>query len=278
MTLEVYVTDRSAANHASALDSAGGAGRASVEFAGVVHDLGNLIQIASSVLSIVSRSPDMPPGRRDPMLIKASASLDHAGRLVRQTLRVARSSAAELHFVSVAGCLFDIRSLIEDLWGPTFRLDIWIEVNLPKVRCDPLALQNAILNLVYNARDAMADGGAVTIRAARNVHGDAGDMVEIGVADQGVGMSPETIARAFEPFFTTKSGGLGGVGLPMVERFVRGAGGEIGVESELGAGTTVTMRLPAVLPEPGDDDAIPQAPDDAGKPPSAPWDSFATGE
>src|SRR5690606_27220510 len=250
---------------------------APVAFTGVVHDLGNLIQIASSVLSLVSRSPDMPAARRDPMLVKASASLDHAGALVRQTLRVARGSGGGPRQASVAACLFDIRSLIEDLWGPAFRLDIWIEVNLPKVRCDPLSLQNAILNLVYNARDAMADGGAVTIRAACPASSDARDMVEISVADQGIGMSPETIAQAFEPFFATKSEGMGGVGLPMVERFVSGAGGEISVESALGAGTTFSVRLPAIPPEPGDD-AIPHAPDDAGNPPSAPRGPIATRE
>jgi signal transduction histidine kinase len=233
-----------------------------VAFAGVVHDLGNLIQIASSVLSLVSRSPDMPAARRDPMLVKASASLDHAGALVRQTLRVARGSGGGPRQASVAACLFDIRSLIEDLWGPAFRLDIWIEVNLPKVRCEQLSLQNAILNLVYNARDAMADGGAVAVRAGRVAAGATREMVEISVADAGIGMTPETIARAFEPFFTTKSEGMGGVGLPMVERFVRAAGGEIAVESEVGAGTTVRLRLPAIPRAAGEGEIASRAPEE----------------
>jgi signal transduction histidine kinase len=278
MTLEVYLAERPPANHAVPADPVSAERQAPVEFAGIVHDLGNLIQIASSVLSLVSRSPDMPAARREPMLTRATASLDHAGALVRQTLRVARSSAEERRNASVASCLFDIRSLIEELWGPAFKLDIWIEVNLPRVRCDPLSLQNAILNLVYNARDAMPDGGTVTIRAARPVAQEVRDMIEISVTDEGVGMSAETIAQAFEPFFTTKSEGMGGVGLPMVERFVHGAGGEISVESAVGAGTTMALRLPSIPLRPKEDDAIPQAPDDAGHSPSAPRGSIVTGE
>lgn len=251
---------------------------APVEFAGVVHDLGNLIQIASSVLSLVSRSPDMPAARRDPMLVKASASLDYAGALVRQTLRVARGSPDRPGSASVAACLFDIRSLIDDLWGPAFQLDIWIEVNLPRAGCDPLSLQNAILNLIYNARDAMGDGGAVAVRAARATSGSAPEMIEISVVDHGVGMTPETVVRAFEPFFTTKSEGMGGIGLPMVERFVRSAGGEVAVESEVGAGTTVTLRLPSVPPAPGDDDAAPCDPDDEKPSSEAPRGRSIKGE
>ncbi len=247
MTLEMSVPGRAPLETSGFRPLPADAGDAGpVAFAGVVHDLGNLIQIASSVLSLVSRSPEMPAARRDPMLVKASTSLNHAAALVRQTLRVARGHPDGPALTSLAACLFDIRALIEDLWGPGFRLDIWIEVNLPKVRCEQLALQNAILNLIYNARDAMTDGGVVTVRACRSAAGTLREMVEISVADEGVGMSPDTIARAFEPFFTTKSEGMGGVGLPMVERFVRAAGGEIDVDSELGAGTRVTLRLPAI--------------------------------
>lgn len=271
MTLEVSLTDPArsrALRHLTA--PATPHHTAPVEFAGVVHDLGNLIQIASSVLSLVSRSPDMPAARRDPMLVKASASLDHAGALVRQTLRVARGSADRPGSTSVAACLFDIRALTEGLWGPAVQLDIWIEVDLPRAGCDRLSLQNAILNLIYNARDAMADGGAVAVRAARASSGSAPEMIEICVEDHGVGMTPETVARAFEPFFTTKSEGMGGIGLPMVERFVRGAGGELAVESEVGVGTTVTLRLPSAPAAFGDDESIPYAPDDDDASPGAP--------
>jgi signal transduction histidine kinase len=88
----------------------------------------------------------------------------------------------------------------------------------------------------------------VAFAAAPLPQGLTGTMVEIRVTDEGVGMTRSTIARAFAPFFTTKSEGLGGVGLPMVDRFVRGAGGEILIDSEPGVGTTIALRLPALAP------------------------------
>jgi signal transduction histidine kinase len=215
------------------------------ETAGVVHDLGNLIQIASAGLSVMSRR-DTFVGSQEPILTRALEALNQAGVLVRETLRQAHGRARSARTVSVAACLFDIRALVDSMHDPKFRLELAVEARLPKVRCDPLALQNAILNLVYNARDAMPDGGTVIVRAGRLVVGRAHSMVEVIVADTGIGMSPETVVRAFEPFFTTKSDGLGGIGLPMVERFVREASGEMAIDSEPGFGTAVTVRLPAV--------------------------------
>jgi signal transduction histidine kinase len=252
MTLEMHLNEPRT-NHSTSLGTSNGA-QSPLAFAGVVHDLGNLIQIASAALSLVTRDPDMPATRREPMLVKACSSLEHAGTLVRQTLRVARQSAEGPKRASVASCLFEIQTLVEELWGTAFKLDIWIEVNLPSVSCDPLSLQNAILNLIYNAREAMTNGGEVTVRAGRPLEGSLREMVEIRVADEGIGMSPDTVAQAFEPFFTTKTEGMGGVGLPMVERFVHAAGGTIIVESAVGVGTTMIVRLPAVIDdEPGED-------------------------
>ena len=110
--------------------------------------------------------------------------------------------------------------------------------------CDPFSLQSAILNLVSNARDAMPNGGIVSISAAEVAFG-VHDFVELRVIDNGIGMTPDTIERAFDPFFTTKSDGLGGIGLQIVERFVRDADGRIFIESQYGAGTTVILQLPA---------------------------------
>jgi signal transduction histidine kinase len=105
-------------------------------------------------------------------------------------------------------------------------------------------LQNAILNLVFNARDAMPDGGLISISAAAVVQGSAA-LVEIRIEDSGIGMTRETMVRAFDPFFTTKGKGLGGVGLPMVKQFAEEHRGTVNVESTFGAGTTVVLRLPA---------------------------------
>jgi signal transduction histidine kinase len=105
-----------------------------------------------------------------------------------------------------------------------------------------------MLNLVFNARDAMMGTGIITITARPTWRGPVKSGVEISVSDDGIGMSPTTIACVFDPYFTTKTDGLGGIGLPMVEGFVRDAGGIIAIKSDPGAGTTVTLSLPAVIP------------------------------
>jgi signal transduction histidine kinase len=125
-------------------------------------------------------------------------------------------------------------------WDAEFSLHMRVHANLPQIQCDPVSLQSAVLNLLLNARDAMPGGGDIAVAAI-----ERDGEVEICVADNGVGMAPDTVRRAFEPFFTTKADGLGGVGLPMVERFVREAGGRVAVESELGIGTIVMLHLPA---------------------------------
>ena len=103
-----------------------------------------------------------------------------------------------------------------------------------------------MLNLVFNARDAMPDGGMIAIEAAASGEGRSA-LIELSVRDTGIGMTPRTVVRAFDPFFTTKSKGLGGIGLPTVKRFVEEAGGSVAIESRLGSGTTVTLRLPTAL-------------------------------
>jgi signal transduction histidine kinase len=218
-----------------------------VAMAGIVHDLGNLIQVASSAVALIARDPDMPASQVGAMLARAKTSLDHAGALVRRNLSVLRDrGSAESRSCDAAACLDNVATLIEAIGEPGLVLDMDVEPALPRVVCPATGLQNAVLNLVFNARDAMSGRGRVAIAARALAPGPAGERVEIRVADQGVGMTRGTIARAFAPFFTTKSEGLGGVGLPMVDHFVRNAGGEILVESEPGVGTTITLRLPAL--------------------------------
>lgn len=215
-----------------------------VAAAGVLHDLGNLIQIASSALNIIARAPEMPGSRRDPILHRARTSLDHAGTIVRQSVVRARDTAALLPRCDIASCLADIATLIVAGEDAGLTLDIAIEPGLPDIACDAIELRRAVLNLVLNARDAMGGKGSVRIDA-RAVAGS----VDLRVGDRGSGMSPTVLARAFDPFFTTRRDGLGGIGLPMVERFVRGAGGSVSIESEHGVGTVVTLRLPALPQE-----------------------------
>ncbi|WP_243455950.1 ATP-binding protein [Sphingosinicella sp. BN140058] len=138
---------------------------------------------------------------------------------------------------SVSRCLKDIERLL----GPTIRVETEADPDVPSIGCDPFALLTALLNLASNARDALPGSGCVRIR----VRALGLRTVEVSVADDGVGMSPETVQRAVDPYFTTKTCGLGGAGLPMVDGFVRQIGGEMIIQSELGVGTAVTLRLPA---------------------------------
>lgn len=219
-----------------------GGSSALLDTAGFAHELGNLIQIASSAVSIVARDEHV----RDaaallPVLAGARSSLERAGSLVRRTMR--QPAEPEFESVDIARCLSDLQAVVEYTWSAETRLELRIQPDLPLARCDALKLHNAILNLALNARDSMPDGGKVVIAAETAIH-DAKPLVQISVTDTGIGMTPETARRAFDPFFTTKSRGLGGLGLPMVRRFVVEAGGSLSVDSRPGVGTAIILRLP----------------------------------
>jgi signal transduction histidine kinase len=213
---------------------------------GIVHDLGNLIQIASSALNIIGRNPDNRISDLDGVIARARISLDRAGAMVRQSLIAGRDRAAAARPVNLAACLSEVQTLLLDTWDSDIELDIKFVSEMIFVKCNALALQNAVVNLVLNARDAMPDGGRISVEVAPVLLGLGGPGIEVRVVDTGIGMTPETIARAFEPFFTTKRSGLGGVGLPMVERFALDAGGKLLIESQIGAGTVARLQLPAI--------------------------------
>ena len=138
--------------------------------------------------------------------------------------------------------------------GPASTARDVLAIGLWPTLCDPNQLENAILNLCINARDAMPDGGRLTIetanmwldeRAARERDMQPGQYVAICVSDTGTGMSPEVMARAFDPFFTTKPTGQGtGLGLSMIYGFARQSDGQVRIYSEVGEGTTVRIYLP----------------------------------
>jgi signal transduction histidine kinase len=125
-------------------------------------------------------------------------------------------------------------------------VDIAVADDLPIADCDPFGLRDALLNLVFNARDAMPSTGGVSIVVTSERHRRRKRAIEIRVIDDGVGMAPVTLAAAVEPFFTTKATGLGGLGLPLVARFAKESGGRLEITSAPGRGTTVLLRLPAV--------------------------------
>jgi signal transduction histidine kinase len=221
--------------------------RGLLESAGMAHELGNLIQIASSAVNIIARSSrfDVAP-MLEPVISGARTSLERAGILVRQSLRHADRDSSEVERVDVAQSLEEIVALIKPTWAPKHRLVLNLGAALPAVKCTSLGLQSAILNLALNARDSMPNGGPITIAAAALFPDTGNAIVELTVKDVGIGMTDDTMKRALDPFFTTKSDGLGGVGLPMVKRFAEEAGGRVKLSSRSGIGTTVTLLLPAV--------------------------------
>ena len=214
---------------------------------GVAHDFNNILMAASSGLDLLERTDD--PARRQVLRDSIRQAVDRGASLTRQLLAIARRSTLQPSVLDlraqVEGMLVLLeRSLREDI---TVALDV--APGLWSVEADPSQLEVAVLNIAVNARDAMPDGGVITI-GAHNMPGMAdgelkGDYVRLSVRDHGVGMSRELLGRVFEPFFTTKGVGKGtGLGLSQVYGFIRASGGDVRVESEPGQGTTVSMYLP----------------------------------
>ncbi|BAV45386.1 histidine kinase [Mesorhizobium loti] len=224
-----------------------GRGARQIPAAGIVHDLGNLIQVASSALNHLARDPNVSAAPDlGPVIAGAKTALERAGGLVRQTIGVAGGVCSDIQQANVCDCLAEIETLIRSAWDASIRLEVRVRHDLPLLRCDRIGLQNAVLNLLFNARDAMPDGGLISIDVAFVPERLSAGQIEIRVGDNGIGMTSETMVRAFDPFFTTKGEGLGGVGLPMVKHFAEDAGGSIALQSTLGVGTTVALRLPAM--------------------------------
>jgi CheY-like chemotaxis protein len=141
----------------------------------------------------------------------------------------------------------EMRPLLRNVLGPGIEKKFDLDPHLMPVMADPTQLEVAVLNLAINARDAMPDGGTLTIASRRrriidDPELEPGNYIELSIADTGAGMEPEVLARAFEPFFTTKEVGKGtGLGLSMVYGMARQSGGTVRIESEPGAGTTVRI-------------------------------------
>src|SRR5262245_4865475 len=220
--------------------------------AGIVHDLGNMIQILSSTVDVLDQHPTIKATNAlQPAIGRAVNSLDRARALIQQILSFARQNDTEQESVDIAMCLAGMERLLRWIGKNDMRIDIHVDADVPPVICNRGNLENAVLNLALNARDAMPEGGALSIRATPSRdNGDAVTAVALRVSDNGHGMTRETTARAFDPFFTTKTGAAGtGLGLTMVRRFAQETGGNVVIESTSILGTTVTLRLP-LLPRP----------------------------
>ena len=190
-------------------------------------------------------------------LEETKKAAERAAALVRQLLAFSRKQILEPKVLDLNEVVKDLHKMLTRLIGENIQLATRLEANLGSVKADPCQVEQIIVNLVVNARDAMPRGGRVTIETAnvtlsaqsalRHVSVRAGEHVMLAVSDTGIGMDQETQARIFEPFFTTKDLGKGtGLGLSTVYGIVKQSGGNIWVYSEPGLGTVIKVYLPRI--------------------------------
>jgi PAS domain S-box-containing protein len=225
---------------------------------GIAHDFNNLL--ASIIGSLELLEARARQGRLDALPRYLDAAKGAAGRaaaLTQRLLAFARGQTLDPRPVDANRLIAGMAEMFRRTVGPAVAMEVVAADGLWLTRVDPHQLENALLNLCINARDAMPDGGRLTIRtgnasldgrAARERDLPSGQYVSICVADTGAGMPPEVIARAFDPFYTTKPLGQGsGLGLSIVYGFVRQSAGQVRINSEPGRGTTICLHLPRHL-------------------------------
>ena len=217
---------------------------------GVAHDFNNLLMIVSGHIHTLKKKAE-----GDPKAMRAAQAIEIAAErganLTRQLLTFARRQRVNPESIDLRQRIEAIRDVLNSGSGGSVALLIDLPHDTWPVTVDVAELEVALVNLVMNSRDAMPDGGAVTV-SAENVSVveeggivSPGDYVAIAVKDTGVGIPPDVLAKVFEPFFTTKPVGKGtGLGLSQVYGFAHQAGGAVRIASELGSGTTITMLLP----------------------------------
>ena len=221
---------------------------------GVAHDFNNLLTPIVGSLDLLQRRG--LGSEREQLLIEgALQSAERAKTLVQRLLAFARRQPLQPTGVDLGVLVSSMADLVSRATGPRIRLEVDIQPGLPAVQTDPNQLEMAILNLAVNARDAMEQGGTLTIAAvvdeiAPSARADLapGRYVRLAVADTGVGMDRKVLARAIEPFFSTKGIGKGtGLGLSMVHGLAAQLGGAIAIDSRPGEGTTVKLWLPVAV-------------------------------
>jgi signal transduction histidine kinase/DNA-binding response OmpR family regulator len=220
---------------------------------GVAHDFNNLLQIISSNIDLVR--PGVSDERNRQRLDLALAGAERGARLTRQLLAFARRQPLEPRPTNLGRLLGDMTELVRRSLGETIEVETIVAGGLWNAMADPSQMENAILNLAINGRDAMEGAGKLTIEvanafldeqyAAQHSEVQAGQYVMLAVSDTGSGMTPDVASRAFEPFFSTKPEGQGtGLGLSQVYGYAKQLGGHVKLYSEPGHGTTVKIYLP----------------------------------
>ncbi len=232
---------------------------------GVAHDFNNLLSVIFGNLeTLLRRLPADDDGDLRRFAEAASRGAARAARLTQQLLAFSRRQPLEPKPINLNRLVVEASELLQRSLGEQVELETVLGAGLWWVQADAAELENALLNLAVNARDAMPRGGKLTIETA-NTHLDEGYVAEhdglapgqyvmLAVSDTGTGMATETVAKAFEPFFTTKPVGQGtGLGLSQVYGFIKQSGGHVKIYSELGHGTSVKLYLPRLRTGAGND-------------------------
>jgi PAS domain S-box-containing protein len=214
---------------------------------GIAHDFNNLLMVISGGLSILDR--ELTDERRRAVREGMRQAAERGAALTRQLLAFSRQKELYAKPISIPRHVEGMKELLDGSLGGSVTVKTVFDPDVWPVRVDEGELGIALLNLCVNARDAMPQGGTITIAAVNRAdireYGLAGDFVEVSVNDSGVGMDAETIARCLEPFYTTKDIGKGsGLGLAQVYGFAHGSGGSVQIESRAHEGTKVLLLLP----------------------------------
>ncbi len=236
---------------------------------GIAHDFNNLLAgISGSLELITNRIAQGRHAEVERFTVAAQGAAKRAAALTHRLLAFSRRQTLDPKPTDPNRLIRGMEDLVRRTTGPGIEVEVVAGAGLWPVLIDAHQLENAVLNLCINARDAMPNGGRLTIetgnrwidaRTARAADLEPGQYVSICVSDTGTGMAPEVAARAFEPFFTTKPLGEGtGLGLSMIYGFVRQSGGQVRIYSEAGEGAMICLYLPRHFGEVDDADLIPE--------------------
>jgi two-component system cell cycle sensor histidine kinase/response regulator CckA len=222
---------------------------------GVAHEFNNLLTVVTGYSCVLLETHG--PGDADhEALLQIQSAAQRAAALVRRLLAVAGRQMLRPRVVDVNSLVLHLTEVFKRLLGSAIHLHLNLDPSLPPIQVDPQSIEQVLLDLVANARDAMPAGGHLTLSTTR-VAGDAlvaelptGRAVRLSVSDTGRGMDDGTLTQVFEPFFTTKEVGQGtGLSLASAYGLVKQCGGHLTVSSQPGQGTTFTLTLPSVPPE-----------------------------
>ena len=211
---------------------------------GIAHDFNNLLTVIQGSADMLCKQ-DLPEPKRKRFAQAIVQAAENAASLTSQLLAFARRQPLKPERLHVNSLISEMEDLLNRTMGERIEIRTDLQADGCAVEVDKAQLQSAILNVASNARDAMEDGGTLTISTRNEDGGQTGRMVAIDLADSGHGMDSETLDRVFEPFFTTKATGRGtGLGLSQVYGFASQSGGDVRASSEPAKGTTLTLLLP----------------------------------